>query len=482
MDTAEAQWIPFSTIEKAEVPASARLPDTFKDSYDMYDLLAYPEGGDPASVKAIAKESNIIPQCVEAYVRNIPGYGVGLEYLPGESDETAIKEWERAERFLATATLEKPLETFLGEWINDLETCGNAYVEVAHGGEFPALYRIPPEYVRCTPELDRVEIKYKRLLNGKVEEFTQLAYIRKYAQKRNSNVVWFRQFGTTGEGNEIIHLRLGNDGPYGEPRWFGNTPGVLGARKAEELNLNYFKNGRMLSMILSVINGSLTPASIELLKTARGEDSQGGILYLQVKGDEMGGPMDEKREKTEIKLDKLNDLLQQDALFLEYNREKRKEILSAFRLPPILVGQSEDYTRATADAALRFAEEQIFQPYRKWLMDEIFNHRLFPSYDIHRVRAILRTPKIVEPEERKALLDYLADRGIMLVRHLIPIAEEVLDMPIDEKKYPAGYLDTPIMQLVNQQPFMMPPETDVKEQTAIIAKRILRQAGEMLHV
>ncbi|MGR6764652.1 hypothetical protein [Paenibacillus polymyxa] len=221
----------------------------------------------------------------------------------------------------------------------------------------------------------------------------------------------------------------------------------------------------------------------------KGSDSQGGILYLEAKGEETGGPMDEKVEKVQIKLDKLNDLLQQDALFLEYGKEKKTDILSAFRLPPILVGQSSDYNRATADAALRFAEEQVFEPYRKWIMAEIFNKRLFPAMDIFRVRAVLRGPKIIAPADRKAMLDFIADRGIMLVRDLIPIAEDVLGTTIDETKFSEEYLDTPIAQLAASQPTLLEPEPDtdtddMQNRIATIAKRLLKQADKeaALHV
>lgn len=174
-----------------------------------------------------------------------------------------------------------------------------------------------PKYVRCTRETNRATIKRKRLIRStkKIEEFSQDIYSRKYAMKRGTSVVWFRPFGTEGQDNQIIPLKLGNDGPYGEPRWFGNAPGVVGSREAEELNVSYFSNGRMLSMLLTVTNGRLTKKSIELLQKVKGSQSQGGILYLEAIGEETGGLVDEKIEKVSIKLDKLNDLLQQDALF-----------------------------------------------------------------------------------------------------------------------------------------------------------------------
>ncbi|MCY7484320.1 phage portal protein [Paenibacillus alvei] len=491
-----AQWIQVSKADESRaIPSSAQLTDAFDNSlYDQHGLLPYPPGNDPGSCKLLVKNSNIIPQCVEAYRRNIAGYGIALEYLPGESDLTAKDEWDKAEKFLETCNLEDSPDEIIGKMIEDLEQCGNAQLEVAwpSGAEFPTIFRMQPQFVRCTKESQKVTIKRKRLIKstGKVEEFSQEIYARKYAMKRGQNVVWFRLFGTD-EGNEdqnqIIPLKIGNDGPYGEPRWFGNAPGVIGSREAEELNVSYFSNGRMLSMILTVMNGELTQDSIEMLKSVKGQQSQGGILYLRVKGEETGGPMDEKIEKTSIKLDKLNDMLQQDALFLDYGKEKKADILSAMRLPPILVGQSSDYNRATAEAALQFAEEQVFMPYRNWIMAEIFNKRLFPAIGVHKVKAVLRGPKIIDPEDRKAMLEFLADRGIMLVRHLIPIAEDVLGTTIDEKKYSDEYLDTPIAQLAISQPdaFQMSSDTDnIQEHVVTVAKRLLRQgtAEAKVHV
>ncbi|WP_232698590.1 hypothetical protein [Brevibacillus daliensis] len=104
---------------------------------------------------------------------------------------------------------------------------------------------------------------------------------------------------------------------------------------------------------------------------AKGANSQGDILYIEVEGFDKGLLGDDK-EKTAVKLDKLNDLLQQDALFLEYGREKRKESRPSFRLPPILTGESDDYTCATSDNTRRIAEEQVFQPLRGWITNEFF--------------------------------------------------------------------------------------------------------------
>lgn len=480
-------WVSFAKSEGGIITTgeSTQVIDPFEGSYDTEGLIPYREGQDPKSLRQVCKNSNVIPTCLQAYRQNVPGFGRGMEYKPSEKDTTAADEWDRANELLDTAVLDKPLESFLAEIVDDLNECGNAYIEVSREGELPGLFRIAPENVRCTRLEKQVDLSYQRLYQNKVKTYRQRRWVRRYAQRIGTDIVWYREFGVPPSEfpeavNEIIHLRTGQNGPYGEPIWIGNTPGVVGARRSEELNVEYFDNGRMLSMLLTVINGELTQASIDAMKAAKGRSSQGGILILEAIGYEKGMGANEEKEKTAIKLDKLNDLLQSDALFLEYGKDKRGDILSAFRLPPIYVGRSDDYNLATSNTARRITEEQVFIPYRKWLMDEIFNYRLFPAYGIHRVEAYLNGPEITDPEERTHLLDYLADRGIMLVRHLIPIAEKVLGTTIDEKKYSEEYLDTPIAQLASNQSATLRQDADtdgIQEHVATVAKRLLRQGA-----
>ncbi|NOJ74117.1 hypothetical protein [Paenibacillus alvei] len=129
---------------------------------------------------------------------------------------------------------------------------------------------------------------------------------------------------------------------------------------------------------------------------------------------------------------------------------------------------------------MKFVQNQYF-------LAEIFNKRLFPAIGVHKVKEVLRGSKIIDPEERKGMLDFLADWGIMLVCHIIPIAEDVLGITIDERKYSDEYLDTPIAQLAISQPdaFQMSSDTDdIQEHVVTVAKRLLRQgtAEAKVHV
>ncbi|EPY08213.1 Protein-tyrosine phosphatase, low molecular weight [Paenibacillus alvei TS-15] len=77
-------------------------------------------------------------------------------------------------------------------------------------------------------------------------------------------------------------------------------------------------------LALTVINGELTQDSIEALKKAKGSSSQGGILVLEAIGYEKGIGVSEEKEKTEIKLDKLNDLLQSGLIKLLFVCSRNK--------------------------------------------------------------------------------------------------------------------------------------------------------------
>ncbi|MBL3267446.1 phage portal protein, partial [Klebsiella pneumoniae] len=75
---------------------------------------------------------------------------------------------------------------------------------------------------------------------------------------------------------EVLHLKIGN-GPYGIPRWVSHVVHMVGARKAEELNLRYFKQGRHIPMAILLKNGILSEESeaaiTDYVSNVEGEDN-----------------------------------------------------------------------------------------------------------------------------------------------------------------------------------------------------------------
>ncbi len=92
------------------------------------------------------------------------------------------------------------------------------------------------------------------------------------------------------------------------------------------------------------------------------------------------------------------EILQNDALFLEYDEKSRNKLRSAFRLPPLYTGEAQEYNRATADTARKITEEQVFQPERKTLVNKL-NTLLLPELNIHDVRLTLKGPDFRDPLE-----------------------------------------------------------------------------------
>lgn len=128
------------------------------------------------------------------------------------------------------------------------------------------------------------------------------------------------------QANEVIHLKIGS-GVYGVPRWVGNIVNLYGARKAEELNFMYFKQGRHVPAAITVENGMLSEASYrelqEYMNDLEGVENAHKFLLIEAEGiakeKDLHGGEDITPVSVEIK--SLAEILQNDALFLEYDEK-----------------------------------------------------------------------------------------------------------------------------------------------------------------
>lgn len=64
----------------------------------------------------------------------------------------------------------------------------------------------------------------------------------------------------------LLDFKQSGSGTYGVPRWIGNIVNMYGARKAEELNYLYFKQGRHVPAVITVENGMLSESSYQQLQ------------------------------------------------------------------------------------------------------------------------------------------------------------------------------------------------------------------------
>jgi len=323
----------------------------------------------------------------------------------------------------------------------DLEVCGNAFWEVLRDGrgEVARLVYVPSFTVRLLP-LDRSPTDVEdriRVSPVSLDTVTVRHRLRRYVQIQGTDRVFFKSFGdprvvsrrtgqvfdsaealadvdaSDGAATELLHFAIHSPrSPYGVPRWVGTLLSVLGSRQMEEVNFLYFENKSVPPLALLVSGGKLSEASVPRIERFIEENLKGKanfhkVLILEAEG---GGTGDQARAKIELR--PLTDAQQQDALFQVYDERNIDKVGSSFRLPKLLRGESKDFNRATAESALRFAEDQVFQPERDEF-DFLMNRRLLADMGIRFWRFRSQTPVTRDPERMTEMVEKLVRVGVL---------------------------------------------------------------------
>ncbi len=377
------------------------------------------------ALKRMVSESSILPQCIRAYKSNIAGFGIGVRYKDDiEENEEAEAEYKRLEEIIELLNTDKDTKEVFEDIIEARETYGVAYAEVIRNlaGEVVQI-----EFIRRTDTIEKTEYLdpyMDTVYYHHGQKLVRKKRFRMYRQNTAGKTVYFKEFGDprvmdcrdgsykkAGEvkrkymANEIIEFPIGTQ-PYGEVRWIGQLLGVDGSRRAENLNNNYFLNGRHTPMMIIVNGGSLTEESYhrltQYMDDIKGENGQHAFMVLETENLEQHTDF-EQQEKIEVEVKPLAEILQKDELFQEYLNNNRKRVQSAFLLPDLYVGYTTDFNRATAQTAMEVTEEQVFQPERKSLAWTI-NNKLLNGYAFKYVEAYFLAPDISNPDDLYKIL------------------------------------------------------------------------------
>lgn len=450
-------------VIKAKAPSTTTkqiYEDEFKNQYGS-DIIPPPYN--LKELKQIAEYSTILQQCIDAYRTNIVGFGLQPEYTLDVNDSGAnqndIKqagfEWTRLEEFIRYLNFDESAETILGFAIEDREKTGNGFIEVLRDGlgETAGIEHIDAQYMRvCTYSVPE-EVEFQIYEKGAPKKLKRWKKFRKFVQMINGKKVFFKEYGdprpmnlSTGKfdestpehlrATELIHLKIGS-GSYGIPRWIGHIVSLYGARKAEELNYMYFKQGRHTPAAIMVQNGMLSEASYtqlqDYMNNIEGVENAHKFLLLEAEGipqeDIMNGG--EKVTPVNVEIKSLAEILQQDALFLEYDEKTRSKLRSSFRLPPLYTGESQDYTKATADTARKVTEEQVFQPERNILAGKL-NTLFLPDLNIRFVKMLFKGPDFRDPLEIAKVLTPFVNAGAASPNDLRDLLGRVLGKTLEE--------------------------------------------------
>jgi PBSX family phage portal protein len=217
---------------------------------------------------------------------------------------------------------------------------------------------------------------------------------------------------------------------YGVVRHHGVLPQLKGAWFAANNVVDYLQNNAIPRALLLVNDGKLNKRSVRDLRnyfgSVRGQ-AENRLAIIQAMT-----PKDRAFDgATKVKLEvvSLREAQRDDATFLEYTKRGQAEVGQVFRLLPILRGDTSDFNRATAQAALRFAEEQVFQPERADF-DWIINRRILPLLGIRFWRFKSRAPSVQDPERLAAVAEKFAKQGVVVPAELRTVAERALGIDL----------------------------------------------------
>ena len=442
----------------------------------------------------LPEQSTEMGPVIDAMVQNIDGFGYRMEprvklddkELPDGLRKAAERERIKISNFFNNCCIDYSFTELRKRSRRDIESTGEAFWEVlrAPSGQIVGFNHIASHQIRLGRQ-DEEFTQFKRRVpvlqddgSVKLEDMLCHKRFRKYAQARLSTITrsvsgstawkvrWFKEFGdprvidnTTGDlvpedkakdfpeakrANEMIHWKLYSPRtPHGLPRYIGNLITVFGDRAADEINYVTLKNNNIPSMVIMVSNGQLTAGSIERIqefveKQIQGSENYSRFLIIEGEG-AYEGP-DIGHCKLDIK--PLTEQQMRDQLFQEYSKNNRDKIREAFRLPPIFVGRSGDFTRATAEASRRLADEQVFKPERDEF-DAMMNKLLMPELDVvyHSFRS--NGPNVTDDEDLIKILATAERTGGLTPRIARMILADIFgreDLPPMDESIP---LDVP---------------------------------------
>lgn len=371
----------------------------------------------------LQEHSTDLQPIIEAMEINIDGFGHKLvnRFLMDTNDSNDDDEAEpvRKERiqftnFLSHCALDETFVSLRRRARHDLESIGNSYWEVIRSpltNVIQGFNHIPGYQVRLgradeeqtkydknvveigedkdeTPHMNVLHIskRFRKYVQAKVG-FTA----RNFASTRGYKLRWFKEYRDprvmdfdTGDcfppdtteaktliakgkaASELIHFKLYSPRtPYGLPRYIGNLLTIFGDRAAQEINFITLKNNNIPSMAVMVSNGQLTEGTITRIEEFVNSQIQGSENYSRILLLEGEGALEgEDTGAVKIDIKPLTSEQMRDQMFQKYQENNSDKLRRSYRLPPIFLGITGDFSAGTAESSRRLADEQVFKPER----------------------------------------------------------------------------------------------------------------------
>lgn len=353
----------------------------------------------PKTLQALIHQNNTLMGCIAAMVTNVheTGYEITLKnpppVKPGETPAedprvTAVK------GFFDEVWPGMSFQQLRKKTGKDQEGVGNAYWEVLRNlrGEMVMIRHMEPKLTRMVRLSEPTDVEVTVTRGGKPTTLRVPMRYRRFVQTIGASYVFYKEYGCPllidkksgllmednpqnridlyrrkAMGTEVLHFIAEEDveTPYGVPKWYPQMPSVLGSRKAEEHNLDYFDSGGVPPLMIfvegGVIGSRMKDALAEFLSSKPGAKQGAPVFEVMSTGGSLDGA---GGSKATVKIERFGSERQQDSMFEEYDDKCESRVRRAWRLPPIFVGKADDYNLATAQASYAVAEAQVFRPER----------------------------------------------------------------------------------------------------------------------
>lgn len=461
------------TLNVVERAASNALgDDPFLGVYGNKNIIEPPY--DLQVLSSLQEYCGELRPTLDAMTTNIEKLGhrilprTNVQDLNSEIPQDIKDEIYTAENFFENAILDQDICTFTefrSRIRMDLETTGNAYAEVIPSLANPlnpaGLNHLPSWTMRLRKQDDTfTSYDVPRAIKQKegtwvIKKFPTSKRFRQFVQIREYGTegVYFKEWGDprevdsrTGEvvekgsidpqylAHEVIHIKIySTKSPYGLPRDIGNLFAIFGSRAAEEINYTTFENNQIPAMVLLGTNVAVTDGSVDRLNEFIEDRVQGNKNYATiviVEAEPIGeGMRDPGSMKLELK--PLVEHQHTDAMFQKYLESNRESVRRAWRIPAIFVGLSQDYSRATAEASRKLANEQIFAPERE-AFDAIINNTIITRLGLANVQFKSNSPSVTDNYELTQLLATGERSGGLTPRISRMIVEKILSVDLPE--------------------------------------------------
>jgi|GEM_PF-2366873 len=408
----------------------------------------------------LCQENNALGPCVEAMVTNVDGTGYVFESIDeGTADSEDDHRVDELNGFFDEVWPGESFATLREKCRRDQERTGNGYFEVVRtaAGEIVFLRHVDAKMVRLVKLDEAVAVDKTVIRRGKPVTIAVAMRERRYAQMLGHQLVYFKEFGAlrdldkhTGKwaakgqrlaaqkrASELIHMTKYPDAhtPYGVPSWIAQTPSVLGSRKAEEFNLEFFENGGVPPILILIQGGVMAEQTRKAIEQRLHGPAKKANRVQVIEVDPTGGSLDSPGN-ARIMVERFGAERMADSMFETYDERCEMRVRRSFRLPPIFVGQSHDYNFATAFVSYTVTEAQVFKPERKEF-DEIITIKLLPAmgYSGYRLRSLPLTIESIENKLKGLEIATATNRVdpediVLAVNEITGLELKVTDQPV----------------------------------------------------